>query len=94
MYNAKYTEFALAFAEIALDLVYNKVDGFWKISAYVPVSGLLTLILIVSKMFDYKIVNYYISFIEFKCPKVWFYWISTPTDKWSSPVYWIWFPSI
>ena len=85
---------AVAFAEIGFVFVYKRVVGFWRIIAYVPLSGLFIVILIESKIFVYIIDSYYISFIECKCPIVWFCYISTPTDIWSPPVYWMWFASI
>lgn len=79
--------FVFAFAGIGFDFVYKRVDGFRKIKTYVPLSGLFIVMLIVSNVFDYYIDSCCISFIECKCPAVWFYYISTPTDKWSFQVY-------
>ena len=62
--------FAFAFAGIGSDFVYKRVDGFLKINAYVPLSGLFIVMLIISNVFDYYIDSYCISFIECKCPIV------------------------
>ena len=44
---------AVAFAEIGFDFVYKLLVGFWKIIAYVPLSGLFIVMLIESNEFVY-----------------------------------------
>ena len=47
--------YEFAFAGMGFDFEYKRVVGFWKMIAYVPLSGLLIVMLTMSNVFDYKI---------------------------------------